>query len=69
MPSRPSWPGSGRADVTAHCGDTRAHTAPKATLVRLYPGRTIEQLDLARPGTGGGGIHSVTHHQQQQPVP
>ncbi|MFD7915921.1 agmatine/peptidylarginine deiminase [Streptomyces sp. NPDC059752] len=54
------------AVISAHFGDTRADTAAKATLARLYPGRTIEQLNIDRLGTGGGGIHCVT---QQQPVP
>ncbi|MFB7264354.1 agmatine/peptidylarginine deiminase [Streptomyces nojiriensis] len=54
------------AVISAHFGDTRADTAAKATLARLYPGRTVEQLNIDRLGTGGGGIHCVT---QQQPVP
>ncbi|MFI8387058.1 agmatine/peptidylarginine deiminase [Streptomyces sp. NPDC085540] len=54
------------AVISVHFGDTRADTAAKATLARLYPGRTIEQLNIDRLGTGGGGIHCVT---QQQPVP
>lgn len=54
------------AVISAHFGDSRADTAVKATLARLYPGRTIEQLNIDRLGTGGGGIHCVT---QQQPVP
>ncbi|MEU5557672.1 MULTISPECIES: agmatine deiminase family protein [Streptomyces] len=35
-------------------------------MARLHPDRTIEQLNIGRLGTGGGGIHCVT---QQQPVP
>ncbi|MEU6309383.1 agmatine deiminase family protein [Streptomyces sp. NPDC047014] len=54
------------AVISAHFGDTRADTAAKATLARLFPGRVIEQLNIDRLGTGGGGIHCVT---QQQPVP
>ncbi|MFH7599531.1 agmatine deiminase family protein [Streptomyces racemochromogenes] len=54
------------AVISAHFGDTRADTAARATLARLYPDRTIEQLNIDRLGTGGGGIHCVT---QQQPVP
>ncbi|MFD8061330.1 agmatine/peptidylarginine deiminase [Streptomyces cyaneofuscatus] len=50
----------------AHFGDSRADTAAKATLARLYPDRTIGQLNIDRLGTGGGDIHCVT---QQQPVP
>ncbi|MGW4880312.1 agmatine deiminase family protein [Streptomyces sp. NPDC004262] len=53
------------AVVSAQFGDTSADQAAKATLARLYPGRTIEQLDIDSLGTGGGGIHCVT---QQQPA-
>ncbi|GAA0266556.1 agmatine deiminase family protein [Streptomyces polychromogenes] len=53
------------AVITAHFGDTRADAAARATLARLYPDRVIEQLNIDRLGTGGGGIHCVT---QQQPV-
>lgn len=54
------------AVISAHFGDSRADAAAKATLARLYPGRAVEQLNIDRLGTGGGGIHCVT---QQQPVP
>ncbi|MCF3179468.1 agmatine deiminase family protein [Streptomyces polychromogenes] len=54
------------AVITGRFGDAGADTAARATLARLYPGRTVEQLDIDRLGTGGGGIHCVT---QQQPVP
>ncbi|MFE1788205.1 agmatine/peptidylarginine deiminase [Streptomyces sp. NPDC059525] len=54
------------AVITGQFGDAGADTAARATLARLYPGRTVEQLDIDRLGTGGGGIHCVT---QQQPVP
>ncbi|MEU8774901.1 agmatine deiminase family protein [Streptomyces sp. NPDC048606] len=54
------------AVISAHFGDTRADTDARATLARLYPGRVVEQLNIDRLGTGGGGIHCVT---QQQPVP
>ncbi|MER5966043.1 agmatine deiminase family protein [Streptomyces sp. NPDC002057] len=53
------------AVISAHFGDTRADQAARATLARLYPDRVIEQLNIDRLGTGGGGIHCVT---QQQPV-
>ncbi|MGW2304265.1 agmatine deiminase family protein [Streptomyces sp. NPDC001809] len=53
------------AVISAHFGDTRADQAAKATLQDLYPDRVIEQLNIDRLGTGGGGIHCVT---QQQPV-
>ncbi|MEV7905579.1 agmatine deiminase family protein [Streptomyces anulatus] len=54
------------AVICAHFGDSRADAAAKATLTRLYPDRAVEQLNIDRLGTGGGGIHCVT---QQQPVP
>ncbi|GEB56037.1 agmatine deiminase family protein [Streptomyces gardneri] len=53
------------AVISAQFGDKRADEAARATLSRLYPDRYIEQLDIDRLGTGGGGIHCVT---QQQPV-
>ncbi|MDI3417061.1 agmatine deiminase family protein [Streptomyces luteolus] len=54
------------AVICAHFGDTAADEAAKDALARRYPDRTVEQLDIDRLGTGGGGIHCVT---QQQPVP
>ncbi|KUN00201.1 peptide ABC transporter permease [Streptomyces yokosukanensis] len=54
------------AVVCGQFGDTRADAAAKAALAGLYPGRVVEQLDIDRLGTGGGGIHCVT---QQQPLP
>uniref|UniRef100_UPI000BF10F6B agmatine deiminase family protein n=1 Tax=Streptomyces sp. wa1063 TaxID=1828212 RepID=UPI000BF10F6B len=53
------------AVICAHFGDSRADAAAKAALARLYPDRAVEQLNIDRLGTGGGGIHCVT---QQQPV-
>ncbi|MFE2560048.1 agmatine/peptidylarginine deiminase [Streptomyces sp. NPDC059352] len=53
------------AVISAQFGDRRADEAARATLARLYPGRYVEQLNIDRLGTGGGGIHCVT---QQQPV-
>jgi len=53
------------AVISAHFGDTRADEAARATLTRLYPDRVVEQLNIDRLGTGGGGIHCVT---QQQPT-
>ncbi|MFE7137508.1 agmatine/peptidylarginine deiminase [Streptomyces sp. NPDC057644] len=54
------------AVICAHFSDSRADAAAKTLLARLYPGRVVEQLNIDRLGTGGGGIHCVT---QQQPVP
>ncbi|MER5208239.1 agmatine deiminase family protein [Streptomyces sp. NPDC002825] len=53
------------AVVSAQFGDRRADEAARTTLQRLYPDRYVEQLNIDRLGTGGGGIHCVT---QQQPV-
>ncbi|MBP0451472.1 agmatine deiminase family protein [Kitasatospora sp. RG8] len=53
------------AVISAQFGDTRADSAARATLARLFPGRTVEQLNIDYLGAGGGGIHCVT---QQQPA-
>ncbi|MCX4750080.1 agmatine deiminase family protein [Kitasatospora sp. NBC_01287] len=54
------------AVISAQFGDTSADAAARTTLARLFPGRTIEQLNIDYIGAGGGGIHCVT---QQQPAP
>ncbi|MCX4539818.1 agmatine deiminase family protein [Streptomyces sp. NBC_01565] len=54
------------AVISSQFGDSRADAAAKSTLQRLFPGRTVEQLNTDSLGAGGGGIHCVT---QQQPVP
>ncbi|MFE6843842.1 agmatine/peptidylarginine deiminase [Streptomyces sp. NPDC057686] len=54
------------AVIAPQFGDTRADAGAKATLQRLFPGRTVEQLNIDNLGAGGGGIHCVT---QQQPAP
>ncbi|MEU9075198.1 agmatine deiminase family protein [Kitasatospora sp. NPDC048538] len=54
------------AVISAQFGDTKADAAARTTLARLFPGRTVEQLNIDNLGAGGGGIHCVT---QQQPVP
>ncbi|MFG2696542.1 agmatine/peptidylarginine deiminase [Kitasatospora sp. NPDC048407] len=53
------------AVISAQFGDSRADSAARATLARLFPGRTVEQLNIDYLGAGGGGIHCVT---QQQPA-
>ncbi|MFD4661277.1 agmatine/peptidylarginine deiminase [Kitasatospora sp. NPDC058444] len=53
------------AVIAAQFGDTKADSAARAALARLFPGRTVEQLNIDSLGAGGGGIHCVT---QQQPV-
>ncbi|MGW6159140.1 agmatine deiminase family protein [Streptomyces sp. NPDC055144] len=45
---------------------TLADAGTKSALQRLFPGRTVEQLDIDSLGAGRGGIHRVT---QQQPRP
>ncbi|MEV0991070.1 agmatine deiminase family protein [Streptomyces sp. NPDC049949] len=54
------------AVIAPQFGDSRADAGAKSTLQRLFPGRTVEQLDIDNLGSGGGGIHCVT---QQQPAP
>ncbi|MFD8756093.1 agmatine/peptidylarginine deiminase [Kitasatospora sp. NPDC059577] len=53
------------AVISAQFGDTRADSAARTALARLFPGRTVEQLNIDYLGAGGGGIHCVT---QQQPA-
>ncbi|MFD9697855.1 agmatine/peptidylarginine deiminase [Lentzea sp. NPDC059081] len=45
-------------------GDQRADAAAKATMERVFPGRTVVQIDIDGIAAGGGGIHCTT---QQQP--
>ncbi|MEV6007911.1 agmatine deiminase family protein [Streptomyces sp. NPDC051976] len=54
------------AVISAQFGDKTADANAKAVLTRLFPGRTIEQLNIDNLGTQGGGIHCVT---QPQPAP
>ncbi|MFF4849321.1 agmatine/peptidylarginine deiminase [Streptomyces sp. NPDC001194] len=54
------------AVIAPQFGDSRADAGAKSTLQRLFPGRTVEQLNIDSLGAGGGGIHCVT---QQQPAP
>lgn len=53
------------AVISAQLGDASADSEARATLARMFPGRTVVQLDIDCLGAGGGGIHCVT---QQQPV-
>ncbi|WP_086661683.1 agmatine deiminase family protein [Lentzea kentuckyensis] len=45
-------------------GDARADAAAKATMERLFPGRTVVQINIDGIASGGGGIHCAT---QQEP--
>lgn len=54
-----------QAVITVNFGDTITDSDTFAKLSALYPGRTVEMINLDSLYTGGGGIHCVT---QQQPV-
>jgi agmatine deiminase len=51
--------------VNVNFGDAATDADTYAKLSALYPGRTIEMVNLDHLYAGGGGIHCVT---QQQPV-
>lgn len=53
------------AVISAQFGDSNADGLAYDTLSALFPGRTVEQLNIDNLGNGGGGIHCVT---QQQPA-
>lgn len=50
--------------VAPEFGDAKADAACKDTLGRLYPNRSIVQLNIDAIAAGGGGIHCAT---QQEP--
>ena len=52
------------AVIAAQFGDKAADAKAKALLQSLYPGRTVEMLNIDPIGESGGGIHCAT---QQQP--
>ena len=54
------------AVISAQFGDKTADANAKAVLTKLFPGRTIVQLNIDNLGNQGGGIHCVT---QPQPAP
>ena len=54
-----------QAVITVNFGDTITDSDTFAKLSALYPGRTVEMINMDSLYTGGGGIHCVT---QQQPV-
>ncbi|CAE7648929.1 aguA [Symbiodinium sp. CCMP2456] len=51
--------------VAQNFGDSVTDAAAVSKLRELYPGRTVESLDMDPIAGGGGGIHCAT---QQQPV-
>ncbi len=52
------------AVIAAQFGDPAADGHARELLQQLYPGRTVEMLDVDMLGESGGGIHCAT---QQQP--
>ncbi|WP_394619218.1 agmatine/peptidylarginine deiminase [Lentzea sp. JNUCC 0626] len=52
------------AVVGPEFGDARTDAAAKATMERLFPGRTVVQINIDAIALGGGGIHCAT---QQEP--
>ena len=46
-------------------GDTRADSAALETLAKLFPTRTIEQLNIDGIAAGGGSIHCTTQQEPQ----
>ena len=52
------------AVIAAQFGDKAADAKARALLQSLYPGRTVEMLNIDAIGESGGGIHCAT---QQQP--
>jgi agmatine deiminase len=52
------------AVIAAQFGDAAADGRARELLQQLYPGRTVEMLDIDPIGESGGGIHCAT---QQQP--
>lgn len=53
------------AVIAPEFGDPEADAFAKTTLERLFPGRTVVQLNIDPIASGGGGIHCAT---QQQPA-
>ena len=52
------------AVIAAKFGDAKADAHARELLQSLYPGRTVEMLEIDAIGESGGGIHCAT---QQQP--
>ncbi|WP_439864980.1 agmatine deiminase family protein [Pseudomonas antarctica] len=51
------------AVIAPEFGDPVADRKALDLLTRLYPNRTVVQLNIDAIAAGGGGIHCVTHHQ------
>ncbi len=54
-----------RVVIAPQFGDSRADRNTRDTLVDLFPGREVIQLNIDGIAAGGGGIHCTT---QQQPA-
>ena len=52
------------AVIAPEFGDPKTDAAAKRELQRLFPGRTVVQLNIDGIAAGGGGIHCTT---QQEP--
>jgi len=65
LPSYINYLVTNGAVINVNFGDSTTDSDTYAKLAGLYPGRTIEMLNLDNLYSGGGGIHCVT---QQQPV-
>ncbi|MGW4119436.1 agmatine deiminase family protein [Nocardia sp. NPDC004711] len=51
--------------IAPEFGDSEADSAARSTLQRLFPDRTVVQINIDAIAAGGGGIHCTT---QQEPV-
>lgn len=56
------------AVIMAEFGDEGTDAQARETLARLYPERTVVQLDVDRICESGGGIHCVTQQQPAAPL-
>jgi agmatine deiminase len=52
------------AVIAPEFGDLEADETARKTLLQLFPGREVIQLNIDALAAGGGGIHCVT---QQEP--
>jgi agmatine deiminase len=55
------------AVIAPQFGDAKADADAKRTLERLFPGRTVVQLNIDAIAAGGGGIHCATQQQPGKP--
>ncbi len=55
------------AVISPEFGDNLADCAAKEKLEELFPGRTIEQINIDGIAAGGGGIHCTTQQEPEGP--